>query len=216
MLDLNGDGERDLVWQHRFTLQLVQWHMDRNHFLGGQAFSQQLSPVAPGEPRWFVQAAGDMNGDGHRDLIFRREDGYVATWLLNGGTVLQELLLYPTPIGPEWRLVAAADMNNDGHTDLLWQRETDGLLSAWRMSGTTWTGQALTVADQAPNSWRIRAVGDLNGDGFADWVWHQIDGHVATWLMTWDGSAVRMATGGMAPPEATWVPDLTWQIVGRK
>jgi hypothetical protein len=55
--------------------------------------------------------------------------------------------------------------------------------------------------------WKIRAVGDINGDGWPDLIWHhRVTGHVATWLM----NGTTMLSGVVIGQAA----DTNWQLVG--
>jgi hypothetical protein len=56
-------------------------------------------------------------------------------------------------------------------------------------------------------NWRVAGVGDFNGDGKSDILWHNsATGQNVTWIMT--GATIS----GGGPIDS--VPDLNWSIVG--
>jgi len=118
------------------------------------------------------------------------------------------------PLGPgvvsdlNWKIVGSGDFNRDGWPDLVWQHQTDGRIAVWKMNGATLLDGAPISPGQLPDlNWKIRAVGDMNGDDMPDLIWqHRVDGRVAVWLMngTTMTSAVVIAQ----------LADTNWEIVG--
>lgn len=121
----------------------------------------------------------DFNGDGRGDLLFRRNDGTVFLYLMDGFQILSA-----TPVGPiglEWRLVGVADFNGDGRADLL-MRRPDGTLAMYLMNGATII--AAQLIGVIGTEWNIVGVGDFNGDGRADFMARRTsDGALAVYLM---------------------------------
>lgn len=71
-----------------------------------------MSTVVPSVDRvadtdWVIAGVWDANRDGHPDLLWhRRRDGFIATWLMNGVTVVQTVLLSPPQVADtNWRIV---------------------------------------------------------------------------------------------------------------
>jgi hypothetical protein len=57
-------------------------------------------------PAWKVVAVADYNQDGRPDIIFQRDDGYLATWLMNGLTMISSPALNPNRVSDtRWRIV---------------------------------------------------------------------------------------------------------------
>jgi len=135
-----------------------------------------------------VTHSGDFNGDGKADLLWKRADGSVVMWLMNGAAMSSSANL----IGPAsgWSVTQVADFNGDGKADLLWQH-TDGSVGMWLMNGTTKSFAAGLIGPAS--GWSITQVADFNGDGKADLLWQHTDGSVGMWLM--NGTTKSFAAG---------------------
>jgi probable HAF family extracellular repeat protein len=122
----------------------------------------------------------DFGGDGRSDLLFRRSDGQMALYQMNGAQMLAANLL--GNVGPEWSIAGSADFNGDGKADILYRRASDGMLSLYLMNGPQLvTAQYLGVLDPV---WQIVGVADFNGDGRADILFRRdSDGMMALYLM---------------------------------
>ncbi|WP_082553374.1 glycoside hydrolase family 3 N-terminal domain-containing protein [Phycicoccus sp. Root101] len=131
--------------------------------------------TAPAAPSFaaadLVLSAGDLDGDGHTDLLARRSsDGAL---LFHRGTG-RGGFGSGTVIGTGWSsltaIVAPGDVSGDGRPDLL-ARDVSGALRLYRfgtgarfLPGTTVIGTGWGGLD------RILAVGDFDRDGHADLV----------------------------------------------
>jgi hypothetical protein len=150
--DMNGDGRNDLIWQHDGGT-IAAWLMNDTTLVD----SVLLSPGSVEPDTWRIAAAGDINHDGHPDLIWQHKNGMLAAWLMLGTTMADLILLNPTPVdgGSSWQIKGMADFNQDGRQDLLWQHN-DGYLAVWYMDGATMLGFVfLNPAQVPPNTWQI-------------------------------------------------------------
>src|SRR5271169_1547511 len=55
-----------------------------------------------------------------------------------------------------------------------------------------WGGQGPRPRS-APTTWTIVEIGDFDGDGKSDWLWHDTSGNVAIWFM--NGTVVTQSSG---------------------
>ncbi|MGO4779203.1 FG-GAP repeat domain-containing protein, partial [Lysobacter sp. 2RAB21] len=125
---------------------------------------------------WRVVAAGDVNGDGKADLLWRDEANIsVALWVMQGAQVIDSAG-YST--GPQWWVAGSGDFNGDGRLDVVW---TDGVqMQLWK-AGTGLAFDGETMRDY-PQGWELAATGDVDGDGKADLMWrYPVSGHFAIW-----------------------------------
>lgn len=166
--DVNRDGKADLVFQHtRGTLAV--WQMN------GLTLSTAtlLDPSHPGDFRWKVVGAGDLNGDEKADLIFQHADGTLATWLMDGTKLTTASLLDPPHPGDiNWRVVAVGQYGSaltamssgetarpealTGKVDLIFQHR-DYTLAVWFLSGAKLETAQLLKPSNSGATWRVAA-----------------------------------------------------------
>jgi Ca2+-binding RTX toxin-like protein len=142
----------------------------------------------------------DFDGDGKSDILWRNNDGSVATWQMDGGTAKPSSIEKPTS---DWQIAGTGDFNGDGKADMLW-RNTDSSISTWQMNGSAVT--KASFVGTAQTDWQVVGTGDFDGDGKSDLVFQHTDGRIAQWQM--NGSTVVTAT----PIVGTPTPD--WQVAG--
>ena len=196
-----------LFWRHNTEQWLAVWNLNGLTYTGGESISiNRMESTA-----WKIVGIGDLNGDGHRDIVWMHDDGTMAAWLLQGAQVISTSYLSVNRMtDPTWRIRGVGDTNGDGKADLVWQNTGDGRLGVWSMNGFQVTGTAsLSIPRMSTPNWQIRAIGDTNGDGRADILWHKSDtGELAVWYL--NGATVigtlRLSIGSMT--------NTAWQLVG--
>jgi len=153
-----------------------------------------------GNPGTFYSlvAAGDFNGNGKSDLLFRGRDGGLASWQIVG-TAITGGGNIGNP-GAAWSLAGTGDFNSDGRTDLLFLNGLTGDYANWNLSGTAIIGGG-TIGNPSAN-WVFKATGDFNGDGRSEVLFESTNGGYATWTLNSNGTSVTGAT--LANPGQSW------------
>ena len=127
--DVNGDGRADVVWRNDDG-RVTDWLGTTS----GGFVSNDGAAMQSVSGDWNIVGAGDINGDGRADLIWRNDNGAVTQWLANSAGGFASAQLPVTNVPVSWQLVSAGDYNGDHRTDLLWRNDSGTL--------TDWLGQA--------------------------------------------------------------------------
>ena len=75
----------------------------------------------------------DLDGDGKSDIIWRKTNGELATWLMNGFTLVGAP--YYGTVSTDWVIAGSGDFDGDGRSDILW-RNISGAVGYWAMNGS--------------------------------------------------------------------------------
>jgi sRNA-binding regulator protein Hfq len=197
--DLNGDGKADLLWRNVKTTNVAIWLMNGAN-IGSFAF---LGGVPT---QWEIKGVGDVNGDGRADVVWKHSISHmVAIWFMNGLKISSISL--PGGVAPEWKLEAVGDTNGDGKADLVWMNANTGQVTIWLMNGSVIASSGVLnpVAGDWAN-WHIDGVGDVDGNGTGDVVWHNsVTGQVTVWLM----NGLTITSVGFPG-----IPSTNWEIAG--
>ncbi|MCB5166555.1 FG-GAP-like repeat-containing protein [Streptomyces bambusae] len=148
--DVTGDGRPDLIAREPATGALYLYPATFTGILGARV---GLGTAFKGYKR--IVGAGDLNGDGHDDLLLH--DGGNELWRMYGtGTGrFAARALVATDFGTTYNsLVGLGDLTGDGHADLV-GRDTGGAL--WRWSGT---GRGtFTAGTRIATGWQVYGGG---------------------------------------------------------
>nr|WP_231715410.1 GH25 family lysozyme [Arthrobacter gengyunqii] len=180
------------LWQYSSTGPFVG---DSNVFTGTSdalhAFARNSSIVPDRSVRTF--SPRDFNGDGNSDLMTRRADG--TLWLSpgQGNGTFRAAVKIGTGFEIFNQFVGVGDYDGDGRNDFV-ARHVNG--SLWRYSGTGKVGMGQEGyrpgVQIGTGGWeaftRIVGTGDLTGDGKADLLGIHLDGRVALYSGSGNGT----------------------------
>jgi hypothetical protein len=196
--DFDGDTKPDLVWRNTTSGRVVAWYMNGTTRTG----TGVIWPASnPGDALWMPMAAGDFNGDGKPDLVWRHlTAGRVIVWYMDGITRTGTAVIWAAtnPGDANWVPLVAGDFNGDNKPDLLWRHQATGRVIVWYLDGVTTTGTFAIFPGNNPGdaSWRPMASGDFDADGQTDIVWRNVDsGRVIIWYMN---GITRIGTMGIS------------------
>ncbi len=128
------------------------------------------------------RVAGDFDGDGKADLLWRNTaTGQTSVWLMDGETRLAGRSIGTPTLA--WQIAGTGDFNGDGKSDVLWRNSETGNTVVWQMDG-------LELADARsigapPLAWTVEQLRDTSGDGLSDIVWRNSEtGATVVWRMS--------------------------------
>jgi V8-like Glu-specific endopeptidase len=119
--------------------------------------------------QWGMIGAGDFNGDGWSDILWRHYLGDLHISLMREGTNFASFTYLPVPTN-DWVIRAIADVNGDRIADLVFHNAYSGEVYVWTMGET---GQPIGYGSLGivTGGWRITGTGDFDHDGKADLFW---------------------------------------------
>jgi hypothetical protein len=200
--DMTGDGAPDIIWFNETTGQVASWLLDgTGHVLDTQYVDWRCAKADCGQ-QWNVVGLGDVNRDGHPDLVWwNATTGEVGIWIIdNHGTVLGAQYLdrrsawSNDPCQGTWP-IAVGDVTGDGVADIVWADTATAQLSAWVLDGAGHVigTQALGANGDSYHCNTVRSmvvgVGDLDGNHYNDLIWWELyTGEITGWLRDAGGS----------------------------
>ncbi|SCL61570.1 Repeat domain-containing protein [Micromonospora citrea] len=189
--DFNGDGHHDLLV--RDGNGGMKAHLGTGHLGFGGA--NTLSLGAGWMMYRSILAPGDVNSDGHHDILGIDTDGKLWLYTTTGRGGINPRIQVGSGWGIYPRVTGAGDLNGDGHGDLLGIDSTGTMYHYLSNGNTGWNTRVKVYA-----GWNIYnsvvAIGDLDEDGRNDLVARDADGVLWRYSGLGNGSfAARVKAG---------------------
>ncbi len=175
--DITGDAKADILFFNATTSQVAAWILDGPALAGGGVVGAFVGAKPLG--------VGDFDGDGMRDILWRKTNGEIWAWMLDGMAIRQNTRVenFAATLDSKWQVPHIADFDGDLKDDVLWRHSTTGMVASWRMDGANRVNGAVLHAG-IPLDWVIEAAPDLDGDGRRDLLWRsKTSGATAIWHM---------------------------------
>lgn len=200
--DFNGDGKADLFLQNAYTGGLSAWLINGTSVLQNISYGT-VSPSTGNAPIGIK----DFNADGRTDLLwYNGKTGALSAWLLNGGTVLQNVSYGTVNRTGGWVPAGLDDFNGDGKGDVLLFNSNTGGVASWLINGTAVSQIASYGTLNISGGWVPIGTKDANGDGRSDlFFFNTWTGGLSAWLV--NGSTVlQNANYGNVNIGGGWTP----------
>ena len=189
--DFNGDGRDDVLFTQRDTRTYYALQAPGSAPL---AVASEALPVTS-NPVFEFRGVGDLDGDGHADLLLRNTgNGAWVAYLVRGADLELRRGVGATP-RQVWAFAGMGDFNGDGRDDLLLRNTDTGAWVHYEM-GANVRGVLRRPGLTRNLSFALLGIGDLNGDGREDLLLrHRTNGEWLHYEMNGSRVALRRGLG---------------------
>lgn len=194
--DINGDGFDDLCI--RDYAPWSTWEQRLMYFYGG--ISNLSNPdfvmnISSNTDIGLVNKLGDVNGDGFEDvgLSFSITGQHISFSVLMGGNLIENLVMtypyYQSVGGGMFTLGGIGDINNDGYADFTIAYTDNDPYTGYHLiniyygnSTGVFSAPQTLIQTQDPITKVSKALGDINNDGFDDFMGYLSNNGTHVWL----------------------------------
>ncbi len=195
-------GFAELIFQNEEGY-LAGWKMDGTSLRSANL----MTPDHLDDPGFRIAGTADLNQDGSRDLVFQKDDGTLAFWLMHDNLQFRTGAFTPqAPSDKSWRLAAIGDLDRDNTADLIFQH-TDRSIAVWFLTDTVLSRASLLSPTHADPGWTVVGTGDFNQDSWMDILFQRTDGMLAVWQM----QGTQLLSAILLNPSAPGSPE--WRVV---
>ncbi|NVB79771.1 MAG: VCBS repeat-containing protein [Kofleriaceae bacterium] len=131
---------------------------------------------------WSIAGAGDFNGDGSSDILWRNYDGRLQIYLMHEAQYLSTVSLGWLP--STWVIKGTGDVNGDGIADIVFTHSSSNEVMTW-LIGHNASVIGTGSMGFAAAGWVLSGMGDFNHDGKSDLFWTLRSPPAATQTKIW-------------------------------
>jgi hypothetical protein len=127
-VDLDGDGQDEMFFYDAGLGLFAYYDIDENAGIG--------APLQGGTGYslgWSSITSVDLDGDGHDEMFFYRNDGTFKFYTTKSDGSLGALLSGGTGYSKSWSSITAVDLDGDGVDEMLFYRASDGVFKYYEM-----------------------------------------------------------------------------------
>jgi hypothetical protein len=197
-VDLNGDGNSDLVWFNPSTNQVAVWLMNGNTILAHAI-------LGTGPANGQIVAIGNLTGTGNAQIIWYAGSTTFTAWSTTWSGNQPSTTTTSFSLPANYSAMAIADFDGDGLPDVVqWEPSSHSISIAKNNGSLAFTTEFSTVV---ASDWDLVGVADLNGDGNHELVWrNHATGQVAAWVISKQFQPIQYLV--------YYSPPLSWRIRG--
>ena len=231
VVDSGGDGHADIYFYNREEGRVKVWLMEGLTRVDKVEITNPALHRNDIDPPWDMKGVGDLNDSGEPDIIWQRDDGELAIWLMENQEAVRTGRLFnkdpvyeDSKVNPKWQIGAITGLFGDGRPEILWQAvegEFLDQLAYWNVNvaGADFyrSGSGRLIEGGKGRSiqagWRMKEAADLKGDGKPEILFQGIRGSLKGELAYWVMEAEERMGGSRLNPRNI---GSQWDLVGPK
>jgi hypothetical protein len=214
LIDLNGDGQAEALWQNQRSGDVCSWSFKNGAFQyaenildGAKIISAGIQRRLIGPPSWQVAGVGDFNADGKTDVLWQNpQTNETELWEMNGTTIAAASIgtstMLPRQATPLWQAIGVNDFNGDGKADLLWQNQQSGEVELWTMNGSNVQNRT-SLRFLSDVNWQLVGSQDFVGGATPDLFWYNPkSGQTLIWEI--EAGQIKRSTNLLTIVDLSW------------